>query len=181
MKRKLAILGAILLAAFIFTYEGNTYQAQAVDEEDLAWIAEAGQALREIVEDREVMALVYLCDEYRIHTDAEEDSKTVVTVPSGQMVEILDVAVDEDGQVWEKVSTDMSGTEYVGYVRRDYLACSDERFLAWEELYGMNPGGAAMLAADGSPLQHQYLRPLRNRLPGFRWRYRMGMMTQSCT
>lgn len=149
MKRKLAILGAILLVAFIFTYEGNTYQAHALDEEDLAWIAEAGQALRQIVEDREVMALVYLCDEYEIHSDASEYSAAVVTVPSGQMVEILDVTVDEDGQVWEKVSTDMSGTDYIGYVRRDYLACSDERFLEWEEYYGMNPGGAAMLAADG--------------------------------
>lgn len=135
--------------AFIFTYEGNTYQAHALDEEDLAWIAEAGQALRQIVEDREVMALVYLCDEYKLHSDASEDSAAVVTVPSGQMVEILDVTVDEDGQVWEKVSTDMSGTDYIGYVRRDYLACSDERFLEWEEYYGMNPGGAAMLAADG--------------------------------
>lgn len=149
MKRKLAILGAILLVAFIFTYEGNTYQAHALDEEDLAWIAEAGQALRQIVEDREVMALVYLCDEYELCSDASEDSAAVVTVPSGQMVEILDVTVDEDGQVWEKVSTDMSGTDYIGYVRRDYLACSDERFLEWEEYYGMNPGGAAMLAADG--------------------------------
>lgn len=149
MKRKLAILGAILLVAFIFTYEGNTYQAHALDEEDLAWIAEAGQALRQIVEDREVMALVYLCDEYEIHSDASEYSAAVVTVPSGQMVEILDVTVDEDGQVWKKVSTDMSGTDYIGYVRRDYLACSDERFLEWEEYYGMNPGGATMLAADG--------------------------------
>lgn len=102
MKRKLAILGAILLVAFIFTYEGNTYQAHALDEEDLAWIAEAGQALRQIVEDREVMALVYLCDEYELCSDASEDSAAVVTVPSGQMVEILDVTVDEDGQVWEK-------------------------------------------------------------------------------
>lgn len=116
MKRKLAILGAILLVAFIFTYEGNTYQAHALDEEDLAWIAEAGQALRQIVEDREVMALVYLCDEYEIHSDASEYSAAVVTVPSGQMVEILDVTVDEDGQVWKKVSTDMSGTDYIGYV-----------------------------------------------------------------
>lgn len=149
MKRKLAILGAILLAAFIFTYEGNAYQAHALDEEDLAWIAEAGQAIRQIVEDREVMALVYLCDEYELRSDASEDSVAVVTVPSGQMAEILDVTVDEDGQVWEKVSTDMSGTDYIGYVRRDYLACSDERFLEWEEYYGMNPGGAAMLAADG--------------------------------
>lgn len=98
MKRKLAILGAILLVAFIFTYEGNTYQAHALEEEDLAWIAEAGQALRQIVEDREVMALVYLCDEYKLHSDASEDSAAVVTVPSGQMVEILDVTVDEDGQ-----------------------------------------------------------------------------------
>lgn len=84
--------------AFIFTYEGNTYQAHALDEEDLAWIAEAGQALRQIVEDREVMALVYLCDEYELCSDASEDSAAVVTVPSGQMVEILDVTVDEDGQ-----------------------------------------------------------------------------------
>ena len=98
MKRKLAFLGAILLVAFIFTYEGNTYQAHALDEEDLAWIAEAGQALRQIVEDREVMALVYLCDEYKLHSDASEDSAAVVTVPSGQMVEILAVTVDEDGQ-----------------------------------------------------------------------------------
>ena len=35
MKRKLAFLGAILLAAFIFTYEGNTYQTHALDEEDI--------------------------------------------------------------------------------------------------------------------------------------------------
>ena len=49
MKRKLAILGAILLAAFIFTYEGNAYQAHALDEEDLAWIAEAGQVFYNIV------------------------------------------------------------------------------------------------------------------------------------
>lgn len=41
MKRKLAFLGAILLAAFIFTYEGNTYQTHALDEEDQAWIEEA--------------------------------------------------------------------------------------------------------------------------------------------
>ena len=35
MKRKLAFLGAILLAAFIFTYEGNTYQTHALDEEEI--------------------------------------------------------------------------------------------------------------------------------------------------
>ena len=43
MKRKLAFLGAILLAAFIFTCEGNTYRTHALDEEDQAWIDEAGE------------------------------------------------------------------------------------------------------------------------------------------
>ena len=98
MKRKLAFLGAILLAAFIFTYEGNTYQTHALDEEDQAWIEEARGALQNIVEDREVMALVYLCDDLTIRAEAAEDSTKVVTVPSGQMVEIRDVTVDEDYQ-----------------------------------------------------------------------------------
>ena len=150
MKRKLAFLGAILLAVFIFTYEGNTYQTHALDEEDQAWIEEARGALQNIVEDREVMALVYLCDDLTIRAEAAEDSTKVVTVPSGQMVEIRDVAVDEDYQVWEKVSAEVKGMVYEGYIPRDYLACSDERFLEWEELYSMNPGEAVMLAEENA-------------------------------
>ena len=150
MKRKLAFLGAILLAAFIFTYEGNTYQTHALDEEDQAWIEEARGALQNIVEDREVMALVYLCDDLTIRAEAAEDSTKVVTVPSGQMVEIRDVTVDENYYVWEKVSAEVKGKVYEGYIPRDYLACSDERFLEWEELYGMNPGAAVMLAEENA-------------------------------
>ena len=104
MKRKLAFLGAILLAAFIFTYEGNTYQTHALDEEDQAWIEEARGALQNIVEDREVMALVYLCDDLTIRAEAAEDSTKVVTVPSGQMVEIRDVTMStrdiSPGIIW---------------------------------------------------------------------------------
>lgn len=150
MKRKLAFLGAIFLAAFIFTYEGNTYRTHALDEEDQAWIDEARGALQDIVEEREVMALVYLCDDLTIRSDATDDSAKVVTVPSGQMVEIKDVTVDEDYQVWEKVSAEVNGKTYEGYISRDYLACSDERFLDWEELYGMNPGAAVMLAEENA-------------------------------
>lgn len=150
MKRKLAFLGAILLAAFIFTYEGNTYQTHALDEEDQAWIEEARGALQDIAEEREVMALVYLCDELSIREEADDNSAKTVTVPSGQMVEILDVTVAEDYQVWEKVSAEVSGKVYEGYTPRKYLACSDERFLEWEELYSMNPGEAVMLAEENA-------------------------------
>lgn len=150
MKRKIAFLGAILLAAFIFTYEGNTYRSYALDEEDRAWIDEASQALQDIAEEREVMALVYLCDELSIREEADDNSAKTVTVPSGQMVEILDVTVAEDYQVWEKVSAEVSGKVYEGYIPRKYLACSDERFLEWEELYSMNPGEAVMLAEENA-------------------------------
>lgn len=150
MKRKIAFLGAILLAAFIFTYEGNTYRSYALDEEDRAWIDEASQALQDIAEEREVMALVYLCDELSIREEADDNSAKTVTVPSGQMVEILDVTVTEDYQVWEKVSAEVSGKVYEGYIPRKYLACSDERFLEWEELYSMNPGEAVMLAEENA-------------------------------
>lgn len=150
MKRKIAFLGAILLAAFIFTYEGNTYRSYALDEEDRAWIDEASQALQDIAEEREVMALVYLCDELSIREEADDNSVKTVTVPSGQMVEILDVTVAEDYQVWEKVSAEVSGKVYEGYIPRKYLACSDERFLEWEELYSMNPGEAVMLAEENA-------------------------------
>lgn len=150
MKRKLAFLGAIFLAAFLFTYEGNTYQSHALDEEDREWIEEAGAALEEIVQEREIMALVYLCDDLAIRGEADNNSETVVTVPSGQMVEIQGVTVDEEYQVWEKVSAEVSGTVYEGYIPREYLACSDERFLEWEELYGMNPGAAVMLTGENA-------------------------------
>ena len=150
MKRKLAFLGAILLAVSIFTYDGNTYRTHALDEEDQAWIDEAAGALQTIVDEREVMALVYLCDDLTIRAEADESSTAVVRVPSGQMVEICGVAVDDDYQVWEKVSADVSGTIYEGYIPRDNLACSDERFLEWEELYGMNPGAAVMLAEENA-------------------------------
>lgn len=150
MKRKLAFLGAILLAAFIFTCEGNTYRTHALDEEDQAWIDEAGEALQKIVEEREIMALVYLCDELQIRSEADNSSAIAGTAASGQMVEILDVTVDEDYQVWEKVSAEISGKTYVGYIPRDHLACSDERFLEWEELYGMNPGAEMMLAEENA-------------------------------
>lgn len=150
MKRKLAFLGAIFLAAFLFTYEGNTYQSHALDEEDQAWIEEAGAALTEIAQEREIMALVYLCDDLTIRAQADDNSGKVVTVPSGQMVEIRGVTVDEEYRVWEKVSTEVSGTVYEGYIPREYLACSDERFLEWEELYGMNPGAAVMLTGENA-------------------------------
>ena len=95
------------------------------------------EALKTILDDRTVMALVYLADEYPIRKDVSYDSEVVVTVPSGQQVHIQDVEMDENQQVWVFIKLTNGGTEYYGYIPRENLACSDELFLNWEEEYNV--------------------------------------------
>lgn len=154
MKKLAGILGAVLLATTLFTTDAYTYEAHALTEEDEAYIQEAREALQDILKDRDVMALVYLSDELPIRAEALENSKILVNVPSGQMVEIRDVIIDDEYRAWEQVEAEVNGTTYCGYIPRENLACSDERFLEWEEEYGMNPGATATYAAEGQAVSY---------------------------
>lgn len=116
--------------------------SEAMDEETAEWITGAGEALNEIAAGRDIMALVYLSDEYPVRLEPSYDSEAAVTVLSGQLVNILDVYVDDNFEVWEYVTLTLGETEYYGYVPRTYLAVSDSRFLEWEEAYGMNPSAS---------------------------------------
>ena len=121
-----------------------------MDQETALWIDEAGDALSEIAAERGIMALVYLADQYPVRASASYDSEVSVTVLSGQQVDILDICLDEEYEVWEYVKLEYNGEAYYGYIPRSYLAVSDSRFLEWEEIYGMNPGRATYaLEADG--------------------------------
>ena len=111
-----------------------------MDAETAQWIEEAGEALQEIAGERDIMALVYLADEYPVHCMPSYESSVAVNVLGGQLVNILDVYVDDEFEVWEYVRLEYNGTEYNGYIPRTYLAVSDSRFLEWEEYYGMTPG-----------------------------------------
>ena len=99
----------------------------------------ARAALQELLRDREIMALVYLTDKYEVRLVPDEASSVVAVVPSGQLVLIQDVALDEYGAPWMEVLFSCEDREYTGYIDRYYLASADERFLAWESQYGMNP------------------------------------------
>ena len=121
------------------TGNGAGGTSEKLDQETTEWIEEARKALAETAAEREIMALVYLNDEYPVRSTPSYQGQTVVTVLSGQMVNILDVYVDEEPQVWAYVKLDYRGREVYGYLPRACLASSDERFLAWEEEYGMNP------------------------------------------
>lgn len=120
-----------------------------MDEETGAFITDAGAALNEIAAERDIMAVVYLSDQYPIRQEPSYDSQETVTVFSGQTVNILDVYVDDNYEVWEYVTLLYNEVEYYGFIPRSFLAVSDARFLDWEKNYGMNPE-ASVYAIDES-------------------------------
>ncbi|TCL56624.1 beta-N-acetylglucosaminidase [Kineothrix alysoides] len=122
-------------------------------EEDAARMEEASNALKNILGDHTVIALVYLCDEYSIRMEALYDSNAVITVPSGQQVQIKDVLADENDELWVYVTLYFQEAEYSGYIPRAYLACSDEVFLEWEESYNNSSGKVLPFAAARSAIQ----------------------------
>lgn len=144
------VVCTLVLITSIGSTEVFSQKAHALTEEDEAWYQEARAALAEIVNERPIMALVYLSDEYPVRAEASYDSETILSVPSGQLVTIKDAVISEDYMVWEYVSIYYGETEYHGYIPRTNLACSDERFLEWESQYGMNPMAAVpMMIAEG--------------------------------
>lgn len=128
-------------AAFMETaYVGAVRRtAENMDEELAEWVELAGESLKELAAERDIMATVYLSDTYPVRREPSYESDEVLTVLSGQTVNILDIHLDEDFVVWEYVGLIYKGQELYGYVPRAYLACADSRFLEWEEQYGMNP------------------------------------------
>lgn len=146
------------------TYPGAEMPGTDVNE----LIREAREALAELTAEQSVLALVYLCDTCPVRAEAAYDGEVVLNVPGGQSVLIEDVALseEEDGySVWAYVSLYDHDTEYRGYVPREYLACSDERFLAWEETYNMNPGIAltadVLANAEMEQFPESYREPLK--------------------
>ncbi len=143
-KKKIAnLLLMVYMATSVFFGDCSAAAVQALTPEEASWVEEARTALREIVNDREVMAVVYMSDTYPVRTEPSDDSQIVAEVSSGQTVTIQDAVMDDSYVAWEYVSFYDGETEYKGYIPRNYLACSDERFLAWENEYGMNPGAYA--------------------------------------
>lgn len=138
-----------LLVGIVATAPIYTYKAEAFTEEEAAWIEEAQDELAEILNTKDVMALVYLTDEYVVRSGASSDSAEVAKVGSGQLVLIKGMEMTEEYESWIKVEFMLQDVTYSGYVERSYLACSDELFLQWEMDYGMNPAAYATMSLDG--------------------------------
>lgn len=106
-----------------------------------------------LIEENPIFGLVYLSDYYDVKAQPDPQSDTIVTVPSGQTVEITDVELvfsADSYEAWSRVKLIHNDQMYEGYIARTNLACADDRFIAWEQMYNMNPASMSLYTADGS-------------------------------
>lgn len=150
MKKRFRFFCIVLAASLMLGIILPGSRAYAFTEEEETHISEAREALQTLLQEHKVMALIYLADYYTVRNTPSAEGEAVVTVPSGQQVLIQDVVLTQEYEPWVQVQLYNQETEYTGYVERSFLACSDERFLEWEMLYGMNPYSMLMTADNVS-------------------------------
>lgn len=108
-------------------------QSELTDE-DYARFDNFAAELAELAAKRDIMALVYLCDEWPVHSKAAADEETVGMIACGHTVFIRSAAYNaQEGRLWICVEYEDSGKLTRGYIERGKLACSDERFADWEK------------------------------------------------
>lgn len=122
------VVGLILTPRF-------SYGVEAFTEAEEVLYQEAKASLNDISAGKDIMALIYLTDSYSVRQEPMTDAATVATVSSGQSVLIKGFEADAQGQPWIKVDFCLNDVEYTGYVERQYVVCSDEMFIAWEQEY----------------------------------------------
>lgn len=107
-------------------------EIEAEQEESTELQEEGRQALRELASGKAILALVYLTDIYDVRERPDKDSSIVISVQSGQSVQILDAEASPDGNIWYRTGFYLNDNYYQGYIEREFLASSDEEFLKWE-------------------------------------------------
>lgn len=148
MKKRFRFLCIALAVSLLLGIILPGSRVYAFTEEEEIHINEARESLQALLQEHNVMALIYLADYYTVRSTPSAEGEAVVTVPSGQQVLIRDVVLTQEYVPWVQVLLYSQDTEYTGYVERSFLACSDERFLEWEQLYGMNPQ-SMLMTVDG--------------------------------
>lgn len=159
----------------------NKNTEETVEEEVPTQIEDleaAQEDLQDITEQKSILALVYLCDKYSVKESPSIDSTTVVSVVSGQSVQIVGVDLDDEGNVWYRVSLYQQDKNYQGYIEKQYLATSDEDFLDWtdehvdeEEILASKPKTMSIMTLSNYPDVNQFPASYQNSLLALKQKY----------
>lgn len=153
MKKELKRAVSHILAAVMVISMCGGWKIPVMATEEFVTVSEgdALQLLQTFPQEQPIMALVYLHDTYSIRTNPSYDAETVVSVSGGQQVQITDIMLDGNNEVWAAVSFLYQENEYEGYIPRKFLACSDEKFLEWEKQYKVNQELPIVMSSSGTP------------------------------
>ncbi len=99
-----------------------------------ASVSEAQAALEMLLEQKTVMATVYMTDSYEVKMLPEWTAETVGKLYSGAQVFIQGVESNQSG-VWYQVLFAVEDVERTGYIEAEYLVTADVDFLTWETEY----------------------------------------------
>lgn len=97
-------------------------------------IQQAEQTLRQLAEDREIVATVYHTDRCALWAEAGSAYNCIIEIPSGSQVLITGAKIGDEG-VWYQVSYAYEEKRYTGYVYGSYLISTDQRFQDWQQNY----------------------------------------------
>ena len=116
------------------TEELTTEEALTVDNQRSINMAEALTAFHALLQEKQLMALLYHTDSYEVQRHAGSYDDPVAVIQSGHTLYINDVAILDD-QIWYQVSFFVGGEEQTGCIEAYYLAYADEDWIAWETTY----------------------------------------------
>lgn len=145
MNRRFGVRTIAFLLCFIYVFStplsvyAENGDSQAVEIEEAAKYLEpyeeAQETLEKVAEENEIYALVYLAESYAMKQQADPNSETVAFLASGQEVRIIGVGEDSGHNIWYQVSYLYDEGELEGFIKRDYLATSNEYLREWEAQY----------------------------------------------
>lgn len=116
------------------TEEMSTEEFLSADAQRMADMADAADAFRALLQEKQLMALLYHTDSYDVQHTAGSYDNSVSTIKSGHTLYITGIEI-LDEQVWYQVRFWANGEEQTGYIEGYYLAYSDEDWIAWERAY----------------------------------------------
>lgn len=139
-KPRIAFFLAVLLVINCFWNTGILQtRAEELDPETLEYLAFLNEDLQTITDGGEIMAVLYREQKLPVRTAPDLTAPVAAELYSGQTVFITGVALDSDYGLWSQIGFYYQQEYLTGYIERDYLMCTDERYKEWEAANGLDP------------------------------------------
>ena len=139
-KRRIVFFLAVLLVINCFWNTGILQtRAEELDSETLEYLAFLNEDLQTITDGGEIMAVLYREQKLPVRTAPDLTAPVAAELYSGQTVFITGVALDSDYGLWSQIGFYYQQEYLTGYIERDYLMCTDERYKEWEAANGLDP------------------------------------------